>query len=73
MIEMARKRPRIAAERFRDAERLDPGLARGYALEARALLAAGDRPGAAAALKRGLAVSPRDSEIGSLLEQLGPH
>ncbi len=63
LIEIARGHPSIAAERFREAQRLTPDRAKPYALEARARYASGDAAGAADALQRGLAAVPNDPEL----------
>jgi predicted Zn-dependent protease len=72
MMELGRKRPRIAAERFREAQRLSPRRPQNYVLEARALLSVGDRVGARAALTRGLAALPGDPQLSAILAQMGP-
>jgi cytochrome c-type biogenesis protein CcmH/NrfG len=72
MMELGRHRPLIAAGRFREAQRLSPRNAQNYLLEARALLGAGDRAGARAALRRGLAVLPADPRLSAMLGELGP-
>jgi predicted Zn-dependent protease len=71
MMELDRQRPLIAAERFREAQRLSPKLAQNYVLEARALLTTGDRPGARAAVRRGLAALPSDPQLSAMLAELG--
>jgi predicted Zn-dependent protease len=72
MLELGRQRPRVAAERFREAQRLSPRLALNYVLEARALLSAGDRVGARAAITRGLAALPGDPRLSAMLAEMGP-
>ena len=72
MMELDRKRPLVAAERFREAQRLSPKVAQNYVLEARARVTAGDRPGARAAVRRGLAALPGDPQLSAMLGELGP-
>ena len=71
-VELRRGNARGALAHFRAAQRLSPGTARNYLLEARALLTMGDTAGARAALQRGLAVAPMDSQLGEALRSLGP-
>ena len=66
-----RQRPRDAAARFAEAQRLDPKIGKAYLMEARALSATQDRDGAARALRRGLAALPGDRELTAMLVQMG--
>jgi tetratricopeptide (TPR) repeat protein len=66
-----RQRPRDAAARFVEAQRLDPRISKAYVLEASALSATQDRDGAARALRRGLSALPGDAEMTAMLSQLG--
>ena len=71
MMELDRRRPLVAAERFREAQRLSPKVAQNYVLEARARITAGDPQGARAAVRRGLSALPGDPKLSALLAQLG--
>jgi len=71
MIEGQRRRPLAAAAQFREAERWNPSLARGYVFEAQALMESGDRVGALAALRRGLANNPRDRDLEGMMSRIG--
>jgi spermidine synthase len=62
-LELGQGRPLAAAERCREAQRLNPRLAQSYLLEARALREGGDVAGARAAILRGLRVLPEDREL----------
>ena len=70
-IASSRQRPRDAAARFAEAQRLDPRISKAYVLEASALSATQDRDGATRALRRGLAALPGDAEMTAMLAQLG--
>jgi spermidine synthase len=69
-IASSRQRPRDAAARFAEAQRLDPRISKAYVLEASALSATQDRDGATRALRRGLAALPGDAEMTAMLSQL---
>ncbi len=71
LIEIARKRPQVAAERFRAAQDHAPGLSRAYVLESNARASAGDPAGARRALERGLVALPGNAEISAALARLG--
>ena len=70
-VASSRQRPRDAAARFAEAQRLDPRISKAYVLEASALSATQDRDGATRALRRGLAALPGDAEMTAMLSQLG--
>jgi len=72
MMELDRRRPLVAAERFREAQRLSPKVVQNYVLEARARITGGDLKGAHAAVRRGLAALPGDPQLSAVLAQLGP-
>jgi tetratricopeptide (TPR) repeat protein len=63
LIEIAAGRPARASERFALARALDPRDPLAYAFEARARFDAGDRAGAQAVLRAGLAMAPDDSRL----------
>lgn len=71
MLELDRQRPRAAADRFREATRLSPRLAKNYVFEVRALIAAGDRSAARAAIQRGLAALPGEPTLTALGAEVG--
>jgi hypothetical protein len=71
MHEMAARRPLDAAERFAEAQRLDPTLRKAYLFEARARADGRDSTGARDAARRGLAVAPGDRDLTSFLRSLG--
>jgi spermidine synthase len=71
MLELDRQKPRAAAERFQQATRLSPRLAKNYVLEVRAWIAAGDRAAARSALRRGLAALPGDPTLVALQNEVG--
>jgi len=72
LIAIDRRQPLAAAQRFQEAQRWSPKLAKGYLLEARALLVAGDRSGPRAAVARGLGAVPGDQDLRSMMAELGP-
>lgn len=71
MLEFLMQRPLVAAERFREAERLNPRLGNNYLFEARAHMAADDPAAARDALRRGLASLPGDSTLKAMRAELG--
>lgn len=71
LVEVERKRLLVAAGRFAEAQRHAPRNEMPYAFEARARLDAGDREGARAALRRGLAAVPGGQRLSTLREQIG--
>ncbi len=70
VMEIAERRPLRAAERFRAAQRWDPGAAQPYLFEARALEEAGSSQEALEACRRGLEVAPAHPELRALFEEL---
>jgi spermidine synthase len=70
-LEIAHRRPLAAIDRFREAQRASPRLARGYMLEVRARLMVKDTTGALEALRRGRVAIPDDPELRSALAALG--
>ncbi len=70
IVEMARGRNARAVESFHEAQGLSPALPQSYLLEAQACLADADRPGARAALQRGLEHAPGDAPLLAALREL---
>jgi len=70
-LESTRRRPLAAASQFAEAQRWMPRVGRNYVLEAEALRAAGDLPGARDAVRRGLALLPGDPRLTATQAALG--
>jgi spermidine synthase len=71
LVEVERKQFRVAAERFRDAQRFAPKNELAYAFEAKSLFDGGDRLGAQLALKRGLTAVPGGARLEALRSEIG--
>jgi spermidine synthase len=72
LVEVARGRMLRAAQRFAAARALDPSFAMAWLFEARARLDGGDRAGARATLRAGLAALPGDPQLAAMAGQLSP-
>ncbi len=70
-LERGRRRPLAAAERYREAQRWSPRLARCYLPEARALREGGDLVGSRVAIARGLRALPGNRELITSRAELG--
>jgi len=71
LLELAKKDPKAALQRFTEAQRFAPLNAQAYLYEASVHAQSGDVPSAVAALRRGLAASPGSHELSAALAQLG--
>ena len=71
LLELAKKDPKAALQRFTEAQRFAPLNAQAYLYEASVHAQSGDVPAAVAALRRGLAASPGSHELSAALAQLG--